>query len=503
MPGKRITVQQIEIYMKNRDDGCSQELAAAKAGISERSGRRIEDNEGKISQEKRLWRTRQDPFEEVWEAEVIPMLTEGVHEATFILRQLQERYPGKFPDTMTRTLQRKIKFWKALFGKEKEVMFMQKHEPGKLGISDFTHPKEIKVTIRGEHLEHIFYHFRLPYSGFSYMTVFKGSGESFTALAQGLQEALHYIGGVPETHRTDSLSAAFKNLKKEAVEDLTNRYQALSEHYGMRATRINIGKGHENGAVESSHRHAKNKIHQSLIVRGSNDFASFEEYRDFVRDVIKRHNQRSAKNIDTERVTLKALPSTKATDYEEIVAVVSCASTIDVKRVTYTVPSRLISERLHVRLYNDRLECYLGNVHALTLERALSPAKGKRSRKVDYRHLIGSLVKKPGAFRGSMFRDDLLPDDNYRYIWERIDRKMNSNDACKFMVGLLHLAATQDCQNELAEEVIALLKSNRKLKLSELQDRFTKNKLEIPVCSVSQHSLSSYNSFIPNFQKVQ
>ena len=273
MPGKRITVQQAEIYMQNRNDGSSQELAAAKAGISLRSGRRIEDNAGAIDKKERSWKTREDVFEAVWETEVVPMLKQGVFQATFILRQLQDKYPERFFDWMVRTLQRRMRVWKALFGEDKEVMFRQMHEPGKLGVSDFTRPKDIKISIKGELLDHIFYHFRLPYSGFSYMTVFKGSGESFTAFAQGLQEALHYIGGVPETHRTDSLSAAFKNKDKEAVGDLTERYKALSEHYGMRATRINPGKGHENGAIESPHGHIKNTIRQSLIVRGSMSFA--------------------------------------------------------------------------------------------------------------------------------------------------------------------------------------------------------------------------------------
>ena len=454
MPGKKITIQQIEVYMQKKQAGKSQLLAAAKAGISIRTARRIDRNElGNENTKHRLWKTRKDPFEQVWE-EVVTLLERGVYEATFILQQLQRKYPGNFSDSQVRTLQRKIKKWHALFGKDKEVMFRQTHEPGKLGISDFTHPKAIRVTINNVAFKHIFYHFRLPFSGFSYLTVFEGSGESFTIFAQGLQEALHYVGGAPAEHRTDSLSAAFKNLSKDAAEDLTERYKALSEHYNMKPTRNNPGKAHENGAIESPHRHIKNRIQQSLIVRGSTNFTSVDEYRAFIKEVVKQHNRRASQFIEVERAALQLLPATKATDYTELVAVVSCASTIDVKRVTYTVPSRLIGERLHVRLYNNKLECYLGSAHALTLERSNNPARGKRLRKIDYRHVIGSLIKKPGAFRGSPLRNDLLPNDQYRFIWEYVDRKMKGQDACKFIVGLLYLAAKQNCQDELAQTLL-------------------------------------------------
>ena len=499
-----ITKKQLEIYMENRKTDSTQTLAAAKAGFSERTARTIDRNEhGLQNDTPRCWQTRKDPFAEVWDTEIEPLLTQGVYEATFVLELLQQKHPGEYPNSTLRTLQRKIKRWRALFGKDKEVMFRQVHEPGKLGISDFTHPKNIKVTINGEPLEHIFYHFRLPYSGFNYMQVFMGSGESYTALAQGLQEALYCLGGVPETHRTDSLSASFKNLNMNAKEDLTERYKAFIEHYNMQATRINPGEGHENGAIESSHRHIKNRIDQSLIVRGSSDFASFEEYREFIREITKQHNRPFAKLIEAERASLRPLPATKAADYTEIVAVVSCTSTIDIRRVTYSVPSRLIGERLHVRLYNDKLECYLGRAHVITLLRAPKPARGKRDHKIDYRHIIESLVKKPGAFRGSRLRNAILPNENYQRIWEHVSHTMNITDACKFIVGALHLAANHNCETDLAFAIIELIESKKPLQLSALQNRFNKNKPRLAIVNVSQHPLDTYNHLIPNHCGVQ
>ncbi len=431
MPGKRITSQQVAIYIDNRNARKTQVTAAAKAGMSERSGRRIEKNMT-LHKLERTHRTRKDPFEGVFESIIVPLLKKGVYQATFLLKELQNSSAsGTYPKSLLRTLQRQVKHWKALYGKDKAVMFKQIHEPGKLGLSDFTHPKLIKVTILGKAFEHIFYHFRLPYSGFSHLSVFKGSGESYTKFAQGLQEALHYIGGAPGEHRTDSLSAAFKNLKKKASEDLTARYEALNDHYGMLGYRINKGQSHENGAVESPHRHIKDRLLQSLLVRGNADFDSLEEYRDFVKEVVREHNLHTAASarLEIERPSLKRLPSTKAIEYADATAVVSTSSTIDVRRVTYSVPSKLIGAKLLVRIYNEKLECYVGSSHVLTLERASIPEKGTRGRKIDYRHLIPALKGKPGAFRGFIFRDDLLPNDNYRFIWKYVDRKMGPIDA--------------------------------------------------------------------------
>jgi hypothetical protein len=424
------------------------------------------------------------------------MLNNGIYAATFILNVLQRQYPGKFNEPVLRTLQRRIKQWKAIQGPAKEVMFRQIHQPGSLGVSDFTHPKDIKVTINGVPFEHIFYHFRLPYSGLNYAQVFAGSGESFTALAQGLSEALHYVGGVPKTHRTDSLSASFKNISKEAKDDITERYKSLVQCYGMEATRINPGKGHENGTIESSHRHLKDRIRQSLIIRASSDFSSLQEYRSFILDVVKQHNKHNAKNVETELARLQALPNTPATTYTETTAVVSCTGTIDVKRVTYSVPSRLIGEKLHVRLYEEKLECYVGVSHALTIRRGHIPARGRRGRVINYVHVIDSLIKKPGAFRACRFRNDLLPNDNYRKIWEYVNHSMPTKEADRFIVGVLHLAAKGRCQDDLGCEILKLIQDGKHLKLNELRSKFMKKKNEPVKLSVRQHSLGSYNTLI-------
>jgi hypothetical protein len=485
--------------MKARNQGHTQENAAAKAGISERSGRSIE--QGKRTDpamKERHWRTRPDPLVAVWESELKPMLEKTpTLTAITLLEYLQEKYSGDYPDSVGRTLQRRLKTWQALQGPEKEVMFYQTHEPGRQGLSDFTQLKNVSVTIAGKPFDHLLYHFRLAYSHWSSMKVIQG-GESYTALAEGLAEALQKLGGAPSEHRTDSLSAAFKNLSREAQEDMTARYDAFCRHYGMAATRNNRGKGHENGSVESSHGHLKRRIEQALLLRGNTDFESIQAYQLFIDGVVTRANRRNAKVINLERQALLPLPKTNVADYSELRAVVSSSSTIEVRRVTYTVPSRLQGEVLTIRLYDDRLVCYLGYQHVINLQRIHASNKRKRERQVDYRHVIHSLAKKPQAFRYSQLRDDLLPSATYRSIWVTIDKTMSPKEACKFMVGLLQLAALQDCEKALGEAVLTALNEGKTLSLVSFQKQFCKNPDKLPQdIQIIHPSLEIFNQLIP------
>jgi hypothetical protein len=499
MPGEWIKPRQVEKYMQARKQGYTQENAAIKAGISERSGRFIE--QGKRidpTMKERQWRTRPDPLAPAWEDELKPMLEKTpTLTAITLLEYLQDKYPEEYPDSVWRTLQRRVKTWQALYGPEKEVMFCQTHEPGRQGLSDFTVLKKASVTIAGKPFEHLLYHFRLVYSHWSSMKVIQG-GESYTALAEGLQEALQKLGGAPKEHRTDSLSAAFKNLSREAQEDMTARYDAFCRHYGMTATRNNRGKGHENGSVESTHGHLKRRIEQALLLRGNTDFESIQAYQMFIDEIVTQANRRNAKVINLERESLLPLPKTSAADYSELRAVVSSSSTIEVRRVTYTVPSRLQGEVLTVRLYDDRLVCYLGYQHVINLQRIHAPNNKTRARRVDYRHVIHSLAKKPQAFRYSQLRDDLLPSATYRSIWLAVDKAMPPKEACKFIVGLLQLAALHDCEKPLGEAALAALDEGKPLSLISLQKQFCKEpgKLTQEV-QITHASLENYNQCIP------
>lgn len=362
-----VTKQQVRVYMSERRLGKKQVTAAAQAGISERTARRLERRDREPSQRGvRSWRTRQDPFEAVWTNEVVPELERAPGlQALTVLEWLQERHPEEYPDKLLRTLQRRVKDWRARFGPEKEVMFPQRHGPGLRALADFTLLKDTQIHIAGEILEHRLFHFRLAYSGWCHVRVVLG-GESFTALAEGMTAALERLGGVAAEHRTDSLSAAFKNLDREARADLTERYQALCAHYGMRASRHNPGRGHENGSIEAPHGHLKRRIAQRRALRGSTAFASVADYQAFLDAVTASINRRNASRITAERAALAPLPCHRAVDYTELMVRVTSSSTVQVRRELYSVPAQLIGERLRVHLYDDAM-------WPLAKERAVRP----------------------------------------------------------------------------------------------------------------------------------
>jgi hypothetical protein len=281
-----------------------QRVAAAKTGVSERTARRIEADPRLPSQkaaERPLRRHVVDPLGGLWESDILPLLASrsGVRPVT-LLEEMQRRHPDRDWDRLRRTLERRVRSWSAEHGAEREVIFRQDRPPGQQGLSDFTDMADLGVSIAGEPIAHRLYHFVLAYSAWEHAEVVLG-GESFTALARSLQNALWSLGGVPAEHRSDSLSAAFRNLDQDAAEDQTRRYEALCAHYGMQPTRNNRGVAHENGAIESQHGHLKRVVGQALLLRGSAAFDSLDAYRDWIADLIGRRNARREKLVSLER----------------------------------------------------------------------------------------------------------------------------------------------------------------------------------------------------------
>ena len=470
--------------------------AAARAEISVSSAYRAD--KGKLTGDKKIrtWKTRKDPFDEAWEREIAPKLQAHPNLlAISILENLQSKYPKEYPDKLLRTLQRRVKKWKAVHGPEKDVIFRQEHIPGRMGISDFTMLKNLEITISGKVFEHILYHFRLSYSGWSFLKVVQG-GESCSALLEGLQEALWRLGGSPKEHRTDSLSAAYKNLKKETVEDLTKKYSEFCTHYKMTPTRNNKGVSHENGSIESPHGHIKKRIAQALIFRGSNNFDTIELYQSWLDTVVLAHNRRNAKELEFERGHLQKLPLYKTTDFSEAVVRVNSSSTIVIKKITYSVPSRLCGEILRAHIYTDRIKLYLGSDKILEVKRAYVDKKNTKNKVIDYKHIIHALNKKPQAFRYSLIRDDLLPNEKYKNIWDYVDKEMKPRLACKYIVKVLSIACKYDCEDDLGDYIIKEIKKNKIITVTELEQKYKKKDIEFPDIKVLQHSLSEYDKML-------
>jgi len=354
-----------------------------------------------------------------------------------------------------------------------------------MGLSDFTAMGKLGVTVAGEPLDHRLYHFRLAYSGFQHAHVVLG-GESYVALAEGLQNALWTLGGVPHDHRTDSLSAAFKNLDKSAQQDITDRFDALCGHYGMTPTRNNKGIAHENGSIESPNGHLKRAIEDALVMRGSRDFEDLIAYRRFIDEIVGRINARNAKRIDMERASLGPLPARRTTDYEEVT----------LRKVFYTVPSRLIGHQLRVRLYDNRLELFLGGSTLMTLPRGRASSSGSHGHVVNYHHVIHSLRKKPMALMGLVYRDQLFPRRAFGDMFAVLLEQTGEKAACRMTVDLLALAHDRGCEAELAAQIEEDLRQNRPPDMAVLRALFAPSDEALPQVEVKMADLSSYDQLV-------
>jgi hypothetical protein len=471
-------------------------VAAAKVGISVASAYRIE-NDPRLPSRKQEPRgsRRPDPLLHVFEEEVIPMLQAApALRPVAVFEELQRRHP-ELPSGVRRTLERRIRAWRAQHGSDQEVVFRQVHEPGRVGLSDFTEMADLGVCVAGEPLDHRLYHFRLACSGFEHAHVILG-GESYVALAEGLQNALWTLGGAPREHRSDSLSAAFRNLNTEARADLTARYEALCAHYGMDPTRNNRGVAHENGSIESPHGHLKNAVRDALLLRGTGNFDDLTEYRRFIGELVSRKNARNAARIEAERAMLQMLPPARTSDYEEARVYVTRWSGFTLRRVFYTVPSRLIGHRLRVRLYDDRVELLIGGTPLMSLRRGRPGPDGKQGHVIDYRHVIHSLRRKPMALLNLIYRDRLFPRDAYRNMFDWLRERHGDRLACKLTVELLALAHERGCEAELAGLLEAHLQAATLPDLAELHARFCADPTRLPQVSVKLTPLSAYEALL-------
>jgi hypothetical protein len=294
---------------------------------------------------------------------------------------------------------------------------------------------DLAITIAGLPFPHLLYHLVLTYSNVEAVTIC--CSETFEALAEGLELCLWQIGGVPQYHRTDNLSAAIRAIVAEGAAPWTERYAALMRHYDMTPTTNTPGEAHQNGDVEQAHYRFKQAVDQALRLRGSRDFGDRDSYMRFLRELVRSRNATRQERFATERAALRPLPATPLAPCREERVRVTRFSTIRVLHNTYSVPSRLIDQTVLVRLRAETLEVYLGVTHVLTLPRL----QGRHQHYIDYRHIIWSLVRKPGAFAQYRFRDDLFPTTTFRRAYDALLEHTPSRADVEY-VRVLHLAAS-------------------------------------------------------------
>jgi hypothetical protein len=387
---------------------------ALKAGMDVKTARKYLRSGRLPSQVKmpRIWRTREDPFNEVW-PEVEKLIQETPElQALTIFQDLQRRYPGQFQDGQLRTLQRRIRVWRGLYGPDQEVYFPQTHHPGKIGQSDFTWMKSLDITIGGQLFPHLLYHFVLTYSNWEYVEVCMS--ESFESLSAGVQNALWTLGGTPAQHRTDHLGAA--TFGGQEREDFGAHYLALMHHYDMTPTRNNAGESHENGDVEQAHYRIKERVDQALLLRGSRDFLNRSEYERFLCAIFTSKNRNRSQRLEAELPALKPLPAYRLDDYRQYKVPVSSWSTVRVGHNIYSVPARLIRHEVMAKLYANHLEIHYAGQCVCSMDRIRGVGKAR----INYRHLISSLVRKPGAFANYRYREEMFPSTVFRQAYDQL-----------------------------------------------------------------------------------
>jgi hypothetical protein len=411
----------------------SQEAAADQAGMSLRTARDYLKSGGQMGEAKE-WKyrlTHKDIF-----ADVLPkidgMLTinPGLQAQT-LMQWLIDQYPDQFNWSHRRTLERRISKWRALKGPGQEVMFSQKHIPGKQSQSDWTHCTELGVMVDGQSFPHMLFHFMLPYSRWE--TACISHSESFDSLTMGYVKSVAELGVVAEEHRTDNLTAAVVNHGNAHV--FNERWRAFLGHYEVKPSKNNAGVSHENGSVEKSHDLLKNALKQALMLRGSKEFGSVAEYEKFIRHILDQRNAGRKKRLTEEMAVMKALPARDWNDPKEVWPTVTSFSTISVDRVIYSVPSRLIGRVLKALAYPEVVRVFFGSEMVQEMPR-LVPG----SRKINYRHVVAHLVRKPGAFANYKYREEMFPSLVFRRAYDALSKERPGR-ADKEYLSILNLAA--------------------------------------------------------------
>ena len=431
-----ITDQQVRRLRMFVNKEKTKAVAAAKAGMDEKTARKYLRLDKLPSQSRKphTWRTRKDPLEKVWpEAESMLVLNPGLQGKT-IFEYIQRKYPGQYQDGHLRTLQRRIKVWRATKGPAKEVFFPQVHYPGQLSASDFTHMSKLGIRIGGELFKHLIYHFTLTYSNWETGTIC--FSESFESLSAGLQNALWQLGGVPGRHRTDRMSAAVN--KDCNPEKFTKAYKRLLAHYGIEPERINAGKANENGDAEQRHYRFKQAVDQALMLRGSRNFATHAEYEQFIASLFNQLNAGRHVRFQEELAVLGLLPKKRLDDCKIIKKTVGPSSTINLLHNIYTVHSRLIKERVQARIYVDHIELWYGQRQVERLPRV----RGESKEHIQYRHIIDWLVRKPGAFENYRYKSAMFPSSRFRIAYDYL-KEHNRLHANKEYLQILYMASKE------------------------------------------------------------
>lgn len=468
----------VQHMLRERNKGKTLAHAAAKAGMSIPTARKYLHAAALPSalSTPRTYRTHPNAFVADWSWVEQQLTRDPALQSKTLFALLLDQHPDRYTAGQLRTFQRHVAAWRALDGPEQPVIFEQVHLPGRMGQSDFTHMDDLGITLVGVAFAHLVFHLVLTYSNVEAITIC--FSETFEALAEGLEQCLWQLGGVPQQHRTDNLSAAVQTISPVGQRVWTDRYAALMAHYGMQPTTNTPGEAHENGDVEQAHFRFKQAVDQALRVRGSRDFADRATYLHWLQELVRKRNATRHGRWPDDLAALRPLPKTPLHPCRELAVPVSRFSTIRVLHNTYSVPSRLIGTTVTVRVRAEVLEVFVGTTCTLTVPRLA----GRFQARIDYRHLIWSLVRKPGAFAQYRFREELFPTTRFRQAYDLLVAQVPSR-ADRHYLRVLHLAASTSEAD--VDAALGLLHDQGSLPTFDAVHDLVRSPVHLPVPSVS------------------
>jgi len=491
--GEMITKQQYKRLMSEYKKTDNVTNSAMKADVDRQTARKYL-NAGQSPAElqaRHSWRTRPDPLDQIWD-EVAAMLRDAPDlEAKTLFEHFLERPESALEESHLRTFYRRVRHWRATQGPEREVFFAQEQVPGQLLQLDWTYARELQVTIQGEVLDHLFCHCVLPYSNWQWAS--RCVSESFLSLVTGLQAALGQLGRCPRHLGTDNTSAATHELEAmaERSRGYNSDYLELCTHYDLTPLTINVACPHEHGDVESQNRHLKRRLEQRLILRGSREFASLGEYDRFVLDVVQAANAQRQKRLTEELACMRPLPAGRLAEYREYLPVVSSHSLMRVRKNTYSVPSRLIGQTLRVELHEAELKVYLARDFLFCLPRL----RGDRGALVDFRHVIGPLLRKPGAFIHYRHREALYPGPLFRTAYDRLVAEHGERTGVVEYLHVLKLAAEQSVE-QVASALQAQLARAGKWRATQVREALVPTTQKVIELAELRPSLHAYDTLL-------
>lgn len=476
-------------------------LAAMRAGVDRKTARKYVKG-GKLPSElakPRDWRTREDSFAGHWPEVEALLSASPALEAKTLFDVLVEKYPGGYDVGQLRTLQRRVKLWRAERGPDKAVVLAQQHRPGEAAQTDFTSTGELAITIAGQLFVHLLCVFVLPYSNWRWASVCLS--ESIAALRHGVQRALFQLGCVPEWHQTDNSTSATHRIpeaKRVESEDGRRRpfneeYLAIMRHFGMKPRTIEVGAKEQNGDVEAANGALKRALEQALLVRGSRDFVSVVAWQAFVDELNSKSNLARGRRVADDMKAMRPLNVAKLPEFVEDHFCVSEWSTVRVKHCAYSVPSRLIGEWVRVRIFEDKLEVWYANKQQLSCERL----RGRNLKRIDYRHIIWSLVQKPGGFARYVYREEMFPSVVFRRAYDAIQTRHRGLRGDLEYLRILHLAASH-FESDVEAALALLLAENKVVSVDAVKALTTTSSspIEVPHLSLSIVDLGAYDALL-------